>query len=271
MRVTGGSTSTGASGGNVDGGTGGEMSSGATAGTGGSEDTGGTGGIGGETPTGGESGTGGNSATGGTGGTPTECVDGPTGTFTDVGTTKGFDNFKFDWPALSNGVSAWDGFWSGAGDDGVTAADSLIPFGDSLEWEAGRGYAKICDAEDYALHIHATGSDEWGVSVSAQFTGEKTDVDLSAYDGVVFWVRSDNKSLLKIAYATAAAPLVDIGTEPVQPLGAGWDQRTMAFPTVAAFDPAEVALIKFIGVAPNGEDTIDIWIENVTFYTDPAE
>lgn len=270
---TGGTGSGAASGG-------GTPSSGSSTGSGGSDETGGMGGemTGGSPGGGSDGGSGGTpntgGTTGGTGGTPADCIDGAPAAFMDLGTTKELDSFDNDWPLLTSKVTAWnnEGYWSGAGDPGVVLAKSLKPKGNSLEWEAGKGYVGVCDTSGYALHIHATGSDAWGVSFAAQFNSAKTNVDLSAYDGVVFWARSDNKSLLKVAYATAAAPNVDIGTAPVPPLSASWVQKTMAFPTAAAFEPTTVALLKFIGVAPSGGDgTIDIWIDNVTFYTDPAE
>ncbi len=271
VTASGGSSGTGGSGGNVDGGTGGEVATGASAGTGGGGDSGGTGGMGGDMPTGGDGGTGGNATTGGTGGgTQPECVDAPPGEFTGLGATTELDNFDIDWPKLSSEVTAWNakGYWSGAGES-AAVTESLTPKGDSAEWEAGKGYIESCEAGNNALNIHATGSTEWGVSFAAQFNAGKTDVDLSDYDGVVFWARSENKSILKVAYATAADPLIDIGTTQVPPLTTTWTQRKMPFPTVAAFDPLEVALIKFVGVPPNGEETIDIWIDNVTFYANP--
>lgn len=246
--VGGGSNGTGGSDSGGDGGglsQSGGSTGGGTPGVGGSGD-GGTPGGGGTT-SGGGNGAGGSTG----GGTGTGCY----GAFTDVNATFLLDDFNTDWRSIGDGTE-FTGSWSVSNDSTGTGISPTV-----ADW----GYeADTCaGAEDTALHIVGTNYSTWGASYDATLMVGVTEVDLSDYDGVVFWARSDAtpKNQIKLGITATGSPVAE-STPRV--LTAAWKQYKIPFPSGP--DATKVKAVQFVAAAVAAGDSFDIWIDDVHFY-----
>lgn len=244
LPFTGGSTS---GGGSTGGGTSGGASTGSNSGDGGGP------GPGGDTGSGGEQGS-----------CDDEAPALPSKTTLDL-----IDDFNVNWPRLNSSVSTWDGSWTSNAQAGSVENSNYTPKTASpTAWEPGRGgYVSVsCDDSDLALHLKSTGSDDYGVGFDGRLMEDATDVDLSAYSGLIFFARTPNSTKLKVAFALGADPDVNVEEVSVPPIGTGWGQA-IEIPIPSGVTDA--ALIKFVAqrVPGDGED-IDIWIDNVGLYTE---
>ncbi len=230
---------------------------GGTAGTGGS----GTGaGMSGGASSGSSSGDGGGPG-GDTGsGGDASCTE-PPENFTGVSETLLLDDFNIDWPKLNSSTPEWNGSWSTIKDN---AGATLTPLAaTSIAWAEG-GYTPLCTASKMALRVEAMGSDSWGVSFDGKLIEPTTDEDLSDYQGVIFWARSDNGSRIRLGFAEAATP--NMSTEAsVPPLAATWTQYKIPFPSGVA---TNIAIVKIVGFNSPSDETkkIDFMIDEISFY-----
>ncbi len=237
------------------------------AGTGSMPATGGDLGTGGAAPSGGGTATGGNV---GTGGSTSDCSGvGTTMAYTDVtawtyfpdavASTALIDNLNgFDHNFVGN-TGTFNGNWQTGVDDPTNT--SLNPTGAS--WT---NYQDPClPADNLSLHATGTGYKNWGASFNAELKSPIANVDVTAYDGVVFWARSAAATNQKIRIDFADDTHSVTTTELTIQANSKWKAYQVKFPVGLTLTKVRIV---YISAMPVADDTssFDFWIDDPSFY-----
>jgi hypothetical protein len=146
-------------------------------------------------------------------------------------------------------------------------------------------------AGNFALHVKGSGFMAWGVDIACtlkESAGTATAVDLSGYDGIVFWAKADSPtksvkvSIGDIHSHEPNCTLVDSGDNcnlhaaavPQSALTTTWKEFKVPFANIErtpAVDLTKAFALHF-GLDPATADTtgtVDFWIDDVEFYREP--
>ena len=138
------------------------------------------------------------------------------------------------------------------------------------------------DASNTALHVKGSGFSDWGVGVFVtlkQGAGAAESVDLTAYDGLRFFAKSDDESKkvsVKFADVASHQPNCESATPSSCNNHAGgaprtltnaWKEYTIAFPLPErdpAFDYTKAFAIHF--TLDPADNNVDFWIDDIAFF-----
>lgn len=117
-------------------------------------------------------------------------------------------------------------------------------------------------APNKQMRVQGTPEETYGVSFDATLDLNALTIDASAFDGVMYWARTNTAmpQTLRIAFRDDDASSVETSQVVV---GQAWTQRKVSWP--GGIDPSKLKLVQIVAY---GSGPYDLWVDDLVFYED---